>query len=99
MHKSSIWMWVRNLVLGLALFTGAMPVMGCGMLGALSNPKVGAALSEDASMYVVLRRSTTAEKIAESVNTAITTAPGEGDDGWMTTVSDPTDALKDEMTK
>ncbi len=99
MHNPSMLLWLRNLVLGLALCAGAMPVMGCGMLGALSNPKVGAALSEDASMYVVLRRSTTAEKIADSVNTAITTAPGEGDDGWMTTVSDPTDALKDEMTK
>ena len=99
MLESSILVWLRNVVLGLALCAGAMPVMGCAMLGAVSNPKAAAALNEDASMYVVLRRSTTAEKIAESVDAAMSKQPGEGDDGWMATLSEPTDALKDAMTK
>ena len=50
-------------------------------------------------MYAVLRRSTTAEKIADSVDAAMSKQPGEGDDGWMATLSEPTDALKDAMTK
>jgi hypothetical protein len=97
--KSSILFWLRNCVLSLALCAGLMPVMGCAMLGAVSNPKVAKALNEDASMYVVLRRSTTAEKIADGVDAAMSKAPGEGDDGWMATLAEPTDALKDEMTK
>jgi hypothetical protein len=99
MLKPSILVWLRNVVLAVALCAGATPVMGCAMLSAVSNPKVAAALNEDASMYVVLRRSKTAEKIGDSVDLAMTKAPGEGDDGWMAMVSDPTDALKDEMTK
>jgi hypothetical protein len=97
MSKSLILFWLRNCLLALVLGGGAMSTMGCGMLGALSNPKVAAAMSEDASMYVVLRRSKTAEKIADSVDMAMGKAPGEGDDGWMKTISDPTDALKAEM--
>jgi hypothetical protein len=46
----------------------------------------------------VLRRARTAEKIADSVDAAMSKAPGEGDDGWMKTLSEPTDALKTEMT-
>jgi hypothetical protein len=91
--------WMRNVVLGLVLGAGAMSTMGCAMLGAVTNPKVGAALNEDASMYVVLRRAKTAETIANSVDSAMAKMPGEGDDGWMKTLSEPTDLLKDEMTK
>jgi hypothetical protein len=99
MLKPSLIVWLRNVVLGLALCAGAMPVMGCAVLNAATNPKAAAALNEDASMYVVLRRSTTAEKIADSVDAAMSKQPGEGDDGWIVTLSEPTDALKDAMSK
>jgi hypothetical protein len=97
MLKLKILESARRYMLALSLGAALVPAMGCSLLGAAANPKVAPAMSEDASMYVVLRRSTTAEKIATAVDTAISTAPGEGDDGWIAKLGEPTAALTAEM--
>jgi hypothetical protein len=98
MSSQILIVWLRLLLFVFALGAGATPLLGCSVLGALGNPKVAFAIQEDTSMYVVQRRSTAAEKIANGVDSAMSKSPGEGDDGWITKLSEPAADLRTEMT-
>jgi hypothetical protein len=66
---------------------------GCGMLGAMANPKVAWAIQDPAPMSVVVRRADVAQATAAEVERLMTKTPISNDSAWLAQVGpDPKDA-------
>jgi hypothetical protein len=66
---------------------------GCGMLGAMANPKVAWAIQDPAPMSVVVKRADAASTTASEVERLLTKTPTSNDSAWLAQVGpDPKDA-------
>ena len=59
---------------------------GCGVLGAMANPKVAWAIQDPAPMSVVVRRADAAEATARQVDRILTATPASPGADWLQTV-------------
>src|SRR5208337_4707243 len=59
---------------------------GCGLLGAMANPKVAWAIQDPAPMTVVVRRADAADATAQQVDRLLTATPASPDSPWLKNV-------------
>ena len=59
---------------------------GCGLVGAMANPKVAWALNDPAPMTVVVRRADAAESTAKQVDRLLTATPASPSSDWLKNV-------------
>ena len=69
-----------------ALFGLLFIMTGCGVLGAMANPKVAWAIQDPAPMSVVVRRADAAEATATQVDRILTATPASPGADWLQTV-------------
>jgi hypothetical protein len=76
---------------------GLLTVMtGCGVLGAMANPKVAWAIKDPAPMSVVVRRADAADATAKQVDRLLNATPASPDSDWLKNVGPkPEDAAAD----
>jgi hypothetical protein len=69
---------------------------GCGLVGAMANPKVAWAIQDPAGMTVVVRRADAADATAKQVDRILTATPVNADSDWLKAVGPkPEDAAPD----
>jgi hypothetical protein len=87
---------MRYVVMICALFGLLSLMTGCGLVGAMANPKVAWAIQDPAGMTVVVRRADAAENTAKQVDRILTATPAGPDSGWLKAVGPkPEDAAGD----
>jgi hypothetical protein len=79
-----------------ALFGLLSLMTGCGLVGAMANPKVAWAIQDPAGMTVTVRRADAADATAKQVERILTATPANPDSDWLKAVGPkPEDAAPD----
>jgi hypothetical protein len=88
--------WVRRAMVICATLGVLFTMTGCGVLGAMANPKVAWAIKDPAPMTVVVRRADAAEDTAKQVDRLLTATPASPDADWLKNVGPkPEDSAQD----
>ncbi|HEY8039899.1 MAG TPA: hypothetical protein VIF15_08910 [Polyangiaceae bacterium] len=79
------------------LFGMLWMLTGCGVLGAMANPKVAWAVNDPAPMSVVVRRADAAEGTSKQVERLLTSTPASPDSDWLKAVGPKKEDAAGEM--
>jgi hypothetical protein len=84
--------------IALAATLGILFLMtGCGLVGAMANPKVAWAINDPAPMTVVVRRADAAEATAKQVDRLLMATPASPDSDWLKNVGPTPDYAAQDM--
>jgi len=87
---------VTRLLVGAVALVATASMTGCGLLSAVTNPGAMWAISDPASLPIVVRRADTALITTAEVNRLLTATPAGKDTPWVGSVSpDPKEAAAD----
>ena len=70
---------------------------GCGLVGAMANPKVAWAIGDPAPLTVVVRRADAAEATAKQVDRLLTATPASPDSDWLKNVGPAPEVAAQDM--